>query len=149
MKNPLPCVLLSSLALVACGKSGPSAPTGGTPPAKTAAHDDDDHGETKPVGDLTIGAHTFTVSRGANVEAGKETFVFAAFAAGKPVPATMRSWIGIESGQGSMKAKMSKEDEHTMHAHVQVPKPMPDDSRIWIEIEEGTDVKRGSIAWKP
>lgn len=147
MKNRLPTALLAVLVLAACGKSDPTGPTPATPPQANAGHHDD-HGETTPLGDLTIGSTSFAVRRGATIEAGTEALVFADFAAGKPVPGTMRVWIGVESGVGSMKAKMSKEGERTMHAHVQVPKPMPEGSKIWIEAEEGTKVERASISWQ-
>ena len=43
---------------------------------------------------------------------------------------------------------MPKETDRVLHNHVLAPKPIPEGSKIWIEIEEGTNVQRGSIAWK-
>lgn len=137
-------VLLLSLAFVACSKQPASAPSGGTAPQQPMAHDDHD---TQPIGDLTVGAHTFTV-KAAAVDAGKEVPIDLEFAAGKQLPGTVRAWIGVETGIGSMKAKLTKEGDRALHNHLLAPKPLPDGSRIWVEIEDGTNVARGSIAWK-
>jgi len=144
MKNPLLLVLSTTLAFAACSKPAPEKP--GTPatPQQPMVHDDH---ETHPVGDLTIGAHTFTVKATA-VEAGKEVPLDLEFPAGKPLPGTVRAWIGVETGTGSMKAKLGKEGDRTLHNHLLAPKPIPEGSKIWVEIEDGTNVQRGSIAWK-
>ncbi len=144
MKTPLSALLLSSLAFVACSKQPAAAPSNGTTPQQPLAHDDHD---TQPIGDLTIGAHTFTV-RAAAVDAGKEVPLDLEFGAGKPMPGTVRAWIGVEAGTGSMKAKLTKEGDRTLHNHLLAPRPLPEGSRIWVEIDDGTNIARGSIAWK-
>ncbi|MBL8750551.1 MAG: hypothetical protein JNK78_15435 [Planctomycetes bacterium] len=144
MKTKISVLLISSLAFVACGKQPVSAPSGGSAAQQPMPHDDHD---TQPIGDLTVGAHTFTV-KAAAVEAGKEVPLDLEFAAGKPIPGTARAWIGVENGTGSMKAKLTKEGDHTLHNHLLAPKPLPEGSKIWVEIEDGTNVARGSIAWK-
>jgi hypothetical protein len=147
MKPILPTLLCLPLIFVACGGEPKSTtPTGGTPAQKPM---DNGHGEEKPLGDLTIGAHTFAVIQSGTIEAGKEGNLDLVFPVGKPVPGTVRAWIGVESGQGSMKAKLGKEGDRAVHGHVMVPKPIPDGSKIWIEIEENGATARGSIAWKP
>ena len=82
-----------------------------------------------------------------DVTAGKEAFFDVVFAAGKPVPSTVRAWIGAESGEGSVKAKLGKEGDRALHGHVEVPSPIPGGSKLWIEIEEGGKPARASLAW--
>lgn len=145
MKALCSLVLLPFL-FVACGDKHPPAGPGTTTDGMT---DDHGHGEAKPLGQLTVGAHTFQATQLGTVEAGKEGMFDLEFPAGKPVPGIVRAWIGIESGTGSMKAKLGKEGERGMHGHVAVPKPIPDGAKLWIEIEENGASQRGSIAWKP
>ena len=136
------------IALAACSKDPKTASPTGTPPANQPAGHGDEHGAESVLGTVTIGAHTFEVTQLGEVEAGKEAHLDLEFPASRPMPGIVRAWIGVESGQGSMKGKLGKEGEHGMHGHLQVPKPIPAGSKIWIEIEEGTNVQRGSIAWK-
>ena len=148
MKNLLLPLLTASLLFAACGgepAKNPTTPTAAGPKAGAM----DDHGERKPLGDLTIGTHTFALIQYGAIEAGKEASFDLEFPAGKALPGTVRAWVGVESGQGSMKARLAKEGDRTVHGHVQVPKPIPEGSKVWIEIEEGGAPARGSTGWKP
>ncbi len=138
-------VLFSCLVIAACGDKAPDATT---PPTAAGGHTDDGHGPEQKLGSMTIGAHTFEVVQAGDVAAGKEAAFDLVFAAGKPVPSTVRAWIGVESAEGSVKAKLGKEGDHTLHEHVQVPKAIPAGSKLWVEIEEGGKTDRKSIAWK-
>ncbi len=144
-------LICAVLPLAACTKTDDPK----TPPANTgtntgagAATDDHGHGPRKPLGAMTIGAHTFDVVQLGDVAAGKQAVVELEFAAGKPLPATARGWIGAESGQGSVKAPFDKEGEHGMHAHLEVPKTLPAGSALWIELEDGGKTEAKSVAWK-
>lgn len=142
-------LLLPSLSLLllfaACGTDA-KAPTP-TPTAGGQTAPMDDHGTPHPLGNMTIGAHTFEVIQEGDVQAGHEAALDLKFPAGKPLPGTVRAWIGIESGQGSMKGRLTKESERIVHGHVEVPKPIPEGSKIWIEIEESGAKLRASVAW--
>lgn len=143
----LPLLFVCLLPFAACGKTDPSTPT--TPPKSgTAEPMDHGHGEEKPLGTLTIGAHTFQLLQLGDVAAGKEAVFELALAKDKPVPALVRGWVGVESGEGSMKARFGKEGDHGLHAHLEVPKALPAGSKLWIEIEENGKTERGSSAWK-
>ena len=110
-------MLTSALLFAACTKetvtSTPNAPAGG------AAHTDGAHGAEQQLGSLTIGAHTFDVVQAGAVAAGKEAYFDLVFPAGKPVPSTVRAWLGVESGEGSMKSKLGKEGDRALHGHVE------------------------------
>lgn len=139
-------LLLCLLPLAtACGKQGTDT-TKPTPAAGAAPMED--HGEEYPLGDLTIGAHSFHVLQEGDVVAGEQAAVTLEFPADKPLPDTVRVWFGVESGVGSMKARLPKEGAHARHGHVVVPKPLPDGSLLWIEIDENDQKQRASIAWK-
>jgi hypothetical protein len=145
-KLTLPLLLLCVLApFAACSKTDD---TKGTPPANTppanAPAEDHGHGTAKPLGSMTIGAHTFDVVQFGDVKPGEEVTVELKFAAGKPLPATARAWIGVQSGEGSVKQKLDKD----LHGHVDVPAKMPADSKLWIEIEDAGKTEAKSVAWK-
>lgn len=131
----------------ACTKNTDTpAPAGGTKPAPVA--DPGDHGVAKDLGSLTIGAHTFTVTQFGDVTPGKEGAIELGFPAGKPLPAIVRVWVGVESGEGSLKQKCGKEGDHGLHGHVDVPKTLPAGSKIWIEVDENGKTQSASVAWK-
>jgi hypothetical protein len=142
--------LCSLFGLAACGKSGTEVVT---PPANPPANapqggSDHGHGTPQPLGALTIGAHTFRVVQLGKIEPGTEGFFELEFDAGKPIPATVRGWVGVESAEGSRKARFGKEGDHGLHAHVEVPKPLPAGSLLWVEIETDGKSERKSIATK-
>lgn len=139
----LPVLLIAVLPFAACSKH-----EAGTPPHSDKPMDHG-HGEKKPLGPLTIGAHTFAVVQEGDVKAGAEAAFDLEFPKGKALPGTVRGWIGVESGEGSKKDPITKENETTLHGHLEVPKAIPAGAKLWIEIEEtaGKPTK-GSIAYK-
>lgn len=145
MKKLLIPVLASALPFAACGADEPKTRSPAAPPATQPV--DDHHGEPHALGDVTVGAHTFRVVRHGDVEPGHDLALSLEVAGTGPLPETVRAWIGVESGQGSMKARLAKE-ERSLHEHVEVPKSIPVGSRLWIEVEQGTEKVRGSIAYE-
>jgi hypothetical protein len=130
----------------ACTKHDSTAAPGGTKP--TAASGGEEHGTPHPLGSLTIGAHTFALTQFGDITPGKEGAIELAFPADKPVPSTVRVWVGIETAEGSVRQRCGKEGEHGLHGHVEVPKALPTGSKIWIEIEENGKTQSASVAWK-
>lgn len=140
----VPLVMLSA----ACSKAPPAGPgttptgTGGTP----AAPSGHGAGDEISLGSVTVGAHTFEVTH-TGITAGKEAHIDLTVAAGKPLPGTVRGWVGVESAEGSMKGKFSKEGEG-LHGHITPPSPMPAGSKLWLEVEENGTTTRASVALK-
>ena len=134
------------LLLAACGAKGTDTinPGAGKPPVSAT----EGHGTPHALGSLTIGAHTFQVTQLGDITPGNEGAIELAFPTDKPVPSSARLWVGIESGEGSMKQKCGKEGEHGLHCHIDVPKMLPTGSKLWIEIEANGQTQRGSVAWK-
>ena len=61
------------------------------------------------------------------------------FVPGKPK--AVRFWVGVESGQGSVKAKAEEETPNNWHVHPEIPNPLPAGSQFWVEIEPPTGEK--------
>lgn len=146
----LPLFLSASLfAFAGCGKdAAPAKPTANAPvvePLESGAHA---HGDEKQIGPMTIGAHSFTVVQLGDVKAGAEAVFELEFAKDAKVPPLARAWLGVESGQGSMKVRFGKEGDHGLHAHVQAPDTLGADARLWIEIEADGKTERAATAWK-
>lgn len=141
----LPFLICAVLPFAACSKHEAT----GTPPHSDKPMDHG-HGAEQALGSLTIGAHTFNVAQFGDVKAGAEAAFEVSFPKDKPIPATIRGWVGVESGEGSMKGVFGKEDNEPLarHGHVDVPKTIPAGAKLWIEIEEGGKPARGSIAYK-
>ena len=134
-------ILLAALCLPACSKEGAASSV----TDKTVGLADD-HGAMVSLGSVKLGEFDVQVAHAGTVEAGKVLAVDVSFAKGKALP-TVRAWVGIESGVGSMKAKLAKEGEDKLHGHVAVPKPMPEGAKLWLELEGATPVL-ASIALK-
>ena len=109
---------------------------------------DHDHGEEKPIGPMAIGDYRFTLVQLGDVKAGGEAVFELEFAKDAKVPPLARAWLGVESGQGSMKVRFGKEGDHGLHAHVPAPATLPADAKVWIEIEADGKVERAATAWK-
>jgi hypothetical protein len=60
---------------------------------------------------------------------------------------SVRFWIGLESGAGSVKALAPVEGDH-WHTHVEVPKPMPEGAKAWVEVE-GTPAGKVAFDLRP
>jgi hypothetical protein len=144
MKHCLTALLVLLLA-TACSKPS-DVPK--TPPPSAGGDPMGGHGKEQPLGKLTVGAHTFDVVQEGAVVPGEEAFFDLRLAKDQPAPAVVRGWLGVESGEGSMKARFAKEGDHGLHAHVDAPKVMPAGALLWIEVEHDGKTARGSIAWQ-
>lgn len=154
MNPKLSLSLLSTILFAACGKEPAAAhPSGTHTHADGTVHKDepagDSHGEEVALGEVKLGDYTVQVTQAGKVEAGKEAAFELAFPKGKPMPATVRGWIGIESARGSMKGKFDKEGDAGMHGHIETPSPLPAGSKLWLEIEVPSGTSKTSIAFRP
>lgn len=147
MKKPLLLSFAVVVLFAACGKSGSTTVTPLAGGGAAAGHGDE-HGAPIALGKLTIGAHAFDVVQLGKLEAGKEGVVELHFPADKPVPATVRAWLGDEAGEGARKQRFGKEGDHGLHAHLDVRKDLTAQHKLWIEIEENGATTRGSVAWQ-
>jgi len=109
-----------------------------------AGHDDheghdehEDHGERHELGTADCGAFKVTVAVLGEIEAGAEGVLDIDVEGG--TPAAVRAWVGIESGAGSMKAKI--EGDHGYHGHIEVPATLPEGAQVWIEVEDADGKK--------
>lgn len=150
-------VFFSAALFTACGKEPAAAhPTGTHTHADGTVHKDEpaehahQHGDRIALGDIKVGDHSISVFQVvAKIEAGKEADFDLDFPAGKPLPGTVRGWIGNESALGSMKVKFEKETDSRMHGHPEAPKPIPAGSKLWVEIESATGTNKASVAFRP
>ncbi len=158
MKTKFSLALVAALFCVACNKEenhvhapgdGHDHPAGAGKEHGAEAGHEHPHGDRTPLGDVTVGGHTISVFQLVAIEPGKEADFDLDFAAGKPMPATVRGWIGLESAQGSMKVRFEKETASRMHGHPVVPKPIPEGSAVWIEIETAAGTSIASMAFRP
>jgi hypothetical protein len=153
MNPKLSLALFSALLFAACSKESPAHPTGTHTHADGTVHKDEapghgGHGEEVALGEVKLGDHSIQVTQAGKVEAGKEAAFELTFGKGKPLPGTVRGWIGIESAQGSMKAKFDKEGDAGMHGHVETPKPIPAGSKLWLEVETPAGTSKASVAFR-
>lgn len=145
-------VLFAATLFAACSKEDGHAHAPGDTHSATGdsgnAEHHDDHGDTMPLGAIKLGGITVQVGQEKGpVEPGKDVGIDVTFEKGKPLPATVRGWLGTEDAKGSTKAKLSVDRDTTMHAHLEVPKPIPSGAKIWVEID-GASPARGSIDFK-
>lgn len=143
---------LPLLALVACGgdKKENTDNSGGNAAAKKEGdnHNMSEHGEAQSLGEINVMDRTVKVVQLGKIEAGKEGAVELQFGTSDQRISTVRAWIGIESGIGSMKGKMEIEGDTGMHGHIEVPDPIPANSKLWLTFEADGDKKTVSVAYK-
>mgnify|MGYP006969362157 CR=1 FL=1 len=102
------------------------------------------HGERHELGKADIGGFSVAVATLGEIEAGHEGVLDVEVSGG--APAAVRAWVGVESGQGSLKAKLDKEGDD-YHGHVEVPATLPSGSAVWVEIEDAQG-KRSTASFK-
>lgn len=119
-------------------------------------HDNHDHGnenghahggEHHELGEVTILGHTLAVTQIDHVHAGEEA-VFEVKVTGGGKPATVRVWVGVESGEGSRKTVAGAAGD-MYDAHVDVPATLPEDAEVWLEVETADgSTDSGSVPFK-
>lgn len=111
-------------------------------------HKEDEHkGEQKELGKKQISGYTVQVVQSGDVKAGEEAVFVVTLTGGSGKPKAIRGWIGVESGERSIKSKAHDEDKE-YHLHHEVSKPMPKNSKLWIEIETASGKKKSSFDYK-
>lgn len=136
---------LTFLGLPSCGSDSKDGGGGGDEHDEHDGHDhgaeedgehgdghDHDSGETHDVGSVTAAGTTLAVTAG-HLEAGSEADVDLEVSSGA-VPASIRVWVGLESGVGSLKVKADRHEDH-FHAHLEIPEDLGVQSRLWVQVE--------------
>ena len=106
------------------------------------------HGESHALGKMKAHGREFSIGQMGDIQAGEECAVEIEFASAADRIATTRAWIGIESGNGSTKAKLDLEGTVTLHGHIDVPSSLSSDSRLWLSFDIDGKVETHSIAFK-
>jgi hypothetical protein len=107
-----------------------------------------DHQAAKfDLGTLKIGGFDVQVGQVAEAKAGEET-IFIITVKGTGKPRSIRAWIGVESGQGSIRTSAEEEKPNEWHAHHQVSRPMPANSKLWIELEVASGRPKASFTFR-
>ncbi len=87
-------------------------------------------------GTTTVASLKFeSITQEGAIMAGEEGAFDVVIAEGQKPPKAMRAWIGVASGQGSVKTKLEKEPNRHYHSHVEVPETIPAGSQYWLEVE--------------
>jgi hypothetical protein len=107
-----------------------------------------DHGERQQLDDAEVFGRSIKVVQLGDVEAGHEAAFELQFESGKVRITTVRGWIGIESGIGSMKSLFMLENKQDLHGHVDAPKIIPKDSKLWLEFELDGKRETAAITYK-
>ncbi|HYE18722.1 MAG TPA: hypothetical protein VEA69_09775 [Tepidisphaeraceae bacterium] len=121
----------------------PAANAPAAPAASPAKSDKDEHHNQTTLGETTIAGLKLKAMQDEPVKPGGEgafDLVITGYPAGGK-PKAVRFWVGVESGDGSTKAKAEEEKPDNWHTHVEVPKPIPAGSKFWAEVEPATGAK--------
>jgi hypothetical protein len=116
------------------------------PATQPAMPEDHEHAKFD-LGTQKIGGFDLQVGQVAEAKPGEEAiFIIAVKGTGKPK--AIRAWIGIESGQGSIRTAAEEEKPGEWHAHHTVSKPIPNNSKLWIELENAAAKPKASFEFK-
>ena len=149
-------LLTAVLAGVGCDRDGASPPAGGsgtgagqpttpaaapaTSPGAAAPNGGGDHPNAVSLGEKTVGGLQLKASQDGPVKPGGEG-AFDLVITG-PKPQAVRFWVGVENGEGSVKARAEEESPGNWHTHVEVPDPLPPGAKFWVEIEPQQGAKQ-------
>jgi hypothetical protein len=114
---------------------------------KSDGKEEEHKGEKKDLGKQKVGAFEVQVTQVGDVTPGEEA-IFIIKPKGEGEPKAVRAWVGVESGQGSIKTKAEEEKEGEWHAHHPVSKPLPAKSKVWVELETGAGKAKASFERK-
>ena len=92
------------------------------------------HGPAVELGEQASGALTVKATREGDVTPGGELPVDIWVTGGTARVNSVRFWVGIESGKGSVKAKAALETDN-WHNHAEVPSPLPEGSKLWVSVD--------------
>jgi hypothetical protein len=153
---------VAALAAVLAGAapSGAQSTPPSTRPATTApgndghnhstdGHADEHAGPKQDLGKQDIAGYTIQVNQLGAVKAGEEVIFVITVSGGTGEPKAVRAWVGVESGEGSIRTSAEEEKEGEWHAHHKVSKPLPARSKLWVEVEAASGKKKGSFDFKP
>ena len=104
--------------------------------------------DATPVGTVHVGAYTIDISQeNAGVTpGGTSRFVLKPSAGGKPTGIT--GWIGVQSGEGSVKKDAVYDpNDGDFDDDVVAPNPIPAGALFWFEVATNEQRDVGSIAW--
>lgn len=111
-----------------------------------SGHKDEDHaGPKSDLGKKTIAGYDVAVTQQGEIKPGDEVVFVMKVSGGTGEPKAVRAWVGVESGQGSIKTKAEEEKEGEWHAHHTVSKPLPSNAKLWVEVESASGKKRESF----
>lgn len=92
------------------------------------------HGDATPLGDAVVGEFTIIAAQEGKPTPGGDVGIDVTIVGPADGYTAIRVWVGVESGEGSVKARADRAGE-AWHAHAEVPSPIPADSMIWVELE--------------
>ena len=92
-------------------------------------------------GTVTIAGSTLAVSVSPELKPASEVSLNIEVESG-PVPASLRYWIGDETGTGALKSKADAHDNH-FHGQAETPKDLTGAS-LWIEVEAADGKRRAA-----
>ena len=135
--------LTTMLGLATCPWLPAIAAPVGTAPADKPK-EEEHKGEKRDLGKQRIGDYTVQVTQVGDVKPGEEAIFILAVSGGAAKPKAIRGWVGVESGERSIRSK-AEDEEKEYHLHHPVSKPLPANSKLWIEVESSTGKKKSSF----
>jgi hypothetical protein len=128
---------LAAALSVGCDKDAKKDDHAGHDHSKDKPEKKDGHANAITLGETTVAGLKITAKQDEPVKAGGEG-AFDLLITGYPAggkPKAVRFWVGVETGEGSAKAKAEEETPDNWHTHTEVPNPIPAGAKFWAEIE--------------
>lgn len=116
--------------------------------AEHAGEHDHHSGVVVDLGTVTVNDIAVRASYDGEVTPGDDVPVDAWIDGGAGGVSSVRFWIGLESAEGSVKARADLDGDH-WHVHVEVPSPLPDGSKLWIDFEKNGTATVAGFDLKP
>ena len=113
--------------------------------AAPALADDHEHdGPKTSLGKQDIAGFTVAVTQVGVVKAGASLTLEIVVTGGDGKPKAVRAWYGVESAEGSTKAR-AVETPKFWDADLETPAKLPEGAKAWVEIETATGKKKAAF----
>ena len=105
---------------------------------------DEHKGKRTELGKQEIAGYTVAVTQIGEPKGGAELALEIVLTGGAGKPKAVRAWYGVESAEGTPKAK-AVETEKYWDADIELPAKLPENAKCWIEIETPDGKKKAAF----
>jgi hypothetical protein len=145
-RNVVTLAAVAASTLLAAGtlRAGERSPVAPRPLLLLLLLADDHKGPKVDLGKQDIAGYSVAVTQYGEVKPGASMSYEIVLSGGAGKPKAVRAWYGVESAEGSVKAKAVEQAKY-WDADLELPEKLPDGSKLWVEVETNAGKKKAAF----